>query len=89
MSNQIEQAMLNHVDQWQKGGLSKKEYAMQLGITRHKFDYWIRKSKEKQDIKAEGLGFIEIEKKQDAPTANNPSPRIVLTLPGGMNLQIF
>jgi hypothetical protein len=97
MANQLQETMLRHVEKWRKGQLSKKAYANKIGITRHKFEYWIRKAKETSCTEAVLPDFIEIktkpivsfEEKQENPPAISPLPRIVLTLPGGISLQIY
>jgi len=67
----LEQQMRKHVEKWRGSGLSRSDYAGEVGLAVHKLKYWIRKlEQEKPGGKFLPIGRsaekIEIELKNGA-----------------------
>ncbi len=41
----LEEEMRGHVNEWVQSGLKKKEYCNSVGMSSHKFSYWVQKLK--------------------------------------------
>lgn len=88
-----ETQMVSVVELWKQSGMTKKDFALEHGISYDSFKYWIRKLYpdqpiRKADINIQDISFIELnqeEFKQD----HCRTPQIELTLPNGIQLKIY
>ena len=77
--------------------MSRRAYAEAIGISKSKFEYWIRKSKVSDGEKSKYPGFVEVSslaKNLDLGTdesliRTSRQPQIVLTFPRGLTLNIY
>jgi hypothetical protein len=96
----LAQQMLEHVSRQRESGMTIANYAAQVGITAHKFRYWINKSKPHGSLHAKEpeMKFIDLgtlglacndTDTPDAPGQPIRQPQMTLTFPNGMCLKIY
>ena len=87
--------MFAKVDEWEKGELTLSEFASSIGITRYKFEYWIRK---KRKLSRNSPAFVElsplVESKVRVEATSkhldtDTQAQIVFTFPSGMCIKIY
>lgn len=89
--------MFASVSEWKQGSMTKGAYAESVGISKSKFEYWVRKVRETGLSADDFPGFVEIgrqSKAQPLPevefrSENMPLPTMVLSFPGGLCLKIY
>ena len=89
--------MLGKVEEWKSSGLSIREFANKNGFSKTAFEYWVKKNRESNAIKA--VSFVELspsvkpgEVAEVSPELQEPVSRlaqIVITFPGGMSVKIY
>ena len=97
MNNEKRQTMISLVNKWKGSGIPIRSYAKQIGVSKSKFEYWVRKQKADATAKVSFAEFIEVgtvtenrESGHDSP--QSPSDRlaqIVLTFPSGLCVKIY
>jgi transposase-like protein len=89
--------MFASVAQWKQSSMTKDAYAQSVGISKSKFEYWVRKVRE-TGLPADDLpGFVEIGRQSEVSrplqeksrSENRPQPQVVLDFPGGLSLKIY
>ena len=89
--------MLAKVDEWEKSGQTRREFAKTQGLSKRVFEYWVHK---KQEAPAISPAFVElsplvppkvnIESKSQHPDPGNDSrAQIVITFPSGMCVKVY
>jgi len=91
--------MFASVARWKLSSMTKGAYAQSAGISKSKFEYWVRKVRETDMSADDYSGFVEIVQQPGArplPEVENrpvglptPEPQAVLTFPGGLCLRIY
>lgn len=89
--------MLAHVEQWKESGMSRRAYAQAVGISKSKFEYWVRKVKVSDGERNKYPGFVEVSSLAEDLNLGNDKPhvqtsqqpQIVLTFPSGLTLNIY
>ena len=89
--------MFASVAGWKQSSMTKGAYAQSVGISMSKFEYWVRKVRETGLSSDDFPGFVEIGRQSKAkplpevePCCENmPSPKMVLSFPGGLCLKIY
>ncbi len=89
--------MFASVAQWKLGSMTKGAYAQSVGISKSKFEYWVRKVRETGLSADDFPGFVEIVRQSKAKplpevehrSENMPQPKMVLSFPGGLCLKIY
>ena len=95
MENEKKEKMLSQVEEWRKSGLTIREYSESIGVSKGKFEYWVKKTRTTNHVKNRYPGFIELSRSDkslncgQAPMPASPSPQIVLTFPSGLCLKIY
>lgn len=98
MDNRKQDTMIGLVNDWKQSGMSIRVFAQKIGVSKSKFEYWVRKDKAENAVQSQYPRFIEV-----APMAENlmlskvdgiqmptpPNPQIVLTFPSGLCLKIY
>ena len=89
--------MLGKVEEWKSSGLSIREFANKNGFSKTAFEYWVKKNRESNAIKA--VSFVElepsvkprelIEVSSELREATSHQAQIVITFPGGMSVKIY
>ena len=97
--DKIEQdTMIGLVNEWKQSGMSIRVFAQKNGVSKSKFEYWVRKDKAGNTVHVQYPRFVEV-----TPMAENrvlakvdgiqmptpPNPQIVLTFPSGLCLKIY
>ena len=91
--------MFASVSRWKQSSMTKGAFAQSVGISKSKFEYWVRKVRETGLSSDNFSGFIEIGRHAN-PTLlpevekrpvglPTPEPQAVLTFPGGLCLKIY
>ncbi|HSO85596.1 MAG TPA: hypothetical protein VLQ91_03530 [Draconibacterium sp.] len=90
--------MFASVERWKQSSMTKGRYAQSVGISKSKFEYWVRKVRETGLSADDFPGFVEIGRQSKArplpevvePCSGNiPLPQVVLNFPGGLCLKIY
>jgi len=97
MAQDKKQIMMAHANEWISSGMSLRDFAQNIGVTKSKLEYWVRKVKHSQDSNVHDSQFIDISTlTENIKTTNGESqlptstpPQIVLTLPSGLVLKIY
>lgn len=88
-----ETQMVSAVELWKQSGMTKKDFAMEHGISYDSFKYWVRKlySEEpirRTDINNQAFSFIELNQ-EEFKQEHCRTPQIELTLPNGILVKIY
>ena len=88
-----EAAMSSMVDLWKQSNMTKKDFAMEHGISYDSFRYWTLKLCPEESIrrtcyKDQDFSFIEINQ-EEFKAESSRTPQIELTLPNGIQLKIY
>ncbi|MDO9040254.1 MAG: hypothetical protein Q7U65_02665 [Bacteroidota bacterium] len=99
MLHEKKSEMFASVARWKLSSMTKGAFAQSVGISKSKFEYWVRKVRETDMSADDYSGFVEIVQQSGArplpevekrpvglPT---PEPQAVLTFPGGLCLKIY
>lgn len=95
MENEKYEKMLAQVQEWRLSGKSIREYSEFIGVSKGKFEYWVKKARSTNNVKNKFPGFIEISKSEKnvncGQTQLSPlaHPQIELTFPSGLCLKIY
>jgi len=95
MDNEKNEKMSAHVEEWRRSGMSIREYSDSIGVSKGKFEYWVKKARVTNKVKNKFPGFIEISRSEkssncgQAQITTSPHPQIVLTFPSGLCLKIY
>lgn len=91
--------MFASVALWKLSSMTKGAYAQSVGISKSKFEYWVRKVRETGLSSEDFPGFVEIgrqsgttplpEIEKRSVGLPTPVPQAVLTFPGGLCLKIY
>jgi hypothetical protein len=89
--------MFASVAQWKLSSMTKGAYAQSTGISKSKFEYWVRKVRETGLSSDDFPGFVEIGRQSgsrplpevETRSENMPLPKMVLNFPGGLCLKIY
>jgi hypothetical protein len=89
--------MFASVERWKQSSMTKDAYAQSVGISKSKFEYWVRKVRETGLSADDFPGFVEIGRQPKARflpedtsrPENMPLPKMELTFPGGLCLKIY
>lgn len=97
MAKGTKEIMLAHANEWKISGMSLRDFAKDIGVTKGKLEYWVRKVENRQSTEDQNSQFIDISTltenikttndESQLPTSTNP--KIVLTLPSGLVLKIY
>ncbi len=94
MDTEKNEAMLAHVEEWRRSGMSIRAYSESIGVSKGKFEYWAKKANPVHP-KNKSPEFIEISplKKslnyEQPQMPLSPNPQIVLTFASGLCLKIY
>jgi hypothetical protein len=97
MYNEKHQTMISLVNKWKRSGIPIRSYAQQNGVSKSKFEYWVRKQKADAATRVPFAEFIEVgpltENRESTNDSSQPPseapPQIVLTFPSGLCLKIY
>ena len=93
MDNEKNKIMLAHVEEWQRSGMSVREYSESIGVPKGRFEYWTKKARATNNVENKYPGFIQISRSDKSlncgQAPSSPNPQIVLTFPGGLCLKIY
>jgi transposase-like protein len=89
--------MFASVAQWKRSSMTKGAYAQSVGISKSKFEYWVRKVRETGLSSDDFPKFVEIRQQSRASplpevetrSENMPLPQMALSFPGGLCLKIY
>ena len=89
--------MIAHVNEWVGSGMSIRDFARKIEISKGKFEYWVNKVKNSNEPNRQTSHFIEISALTDTlkPSGEahklmkSSAPQIELTFPGGLVLKIY
>ena len=96
MSSQLSSFMRTQVEEWRRSGMSMKSYAQKQGVTRHKFEYWVRKFRLESSSEG-GHQFVQLTpsnkvlpvRHEEGALVGSAQPQMELTFPGGTCLKIY
>lgn len=86
-----------HVKCWMDSGMSIRDYARKIGVTKGKFGYWVSKVKSSDAIPSHPQ-FIDLLSVKDSiksldnspgNSTSAPHPQMTLTFPSGLVLKIY
>ena len=88
---------MTHANEWISSGISLRNYAQNIGVTKSKLGYWVRKLKNSHDSESPNSQFVDISTLAESVKPTNdesqlpisPPPQIVLTLPSGLVLKVY
>jgi len=60
MENEKNDKMLAQVEEWRHSGMSIREYSESIGVSKGKFEYWVKKARVANNVKNKYPGFIEL-----------------------------
>ncbi len=88
-----EAEMSSMVELWKQGEKTKKDFAMEHGISYDSFRYWTHKlcpeeSIRRTSFKDQDFSFIELTQ-ENFKSEGSRIPQIELTLPNGIQLKIY
>ncbi len=97
MAKNNKEIMIAHVNDWMDSGLSIRDFAHKIGVTKGKFSYWVSKVKSSPNIQNEQPQFIDLSSVgnnmmsvDDLPEKkSSPNPQMTLTFPSGVVLKIY
>ncbi|MCK5538888.1 MAG: hypothetical protein KAI79_18830 [Bacteroidales bacterium] len=101
MAKDTQEAIFAYVKKWQSGKkTTMKSFAESIGMSKHKFEYWVRKFRTINKSKANSPDFIELNTLSDNNTLNkNPKPgqkpsplqnlEVELNFPSGLRIKIY
>lgn len=99
MLQQKKAKMFASVAGWKLSSMTKGAYAQSMGISKSKFEYWVRKVHETAISSDDYPEFVEIcQKKKPTPLPEvetspgelpMPGAQVVLTFPSGLCLKIY
>jgi hypothetical protein len=94
MAKEMQEIMFAHVKSWQSKDMTKKAFAQSIGVTKDKFDYWLKKYMKLHGAENSSPAFIQLEppiaKPKPGPKASVPSKlEMELSLPSGICLKIY
>lgn len=98
MNNENRQRMISLVNKWKGSGIPIRSYAQQIGVSKSKFEYWVRKQKADATAKVSFAEFIEVGSLTEnreltgdvaAQLPTERTPQIVLTFPSGLSVKIY
>jgi len=97
MAKNNSEAMIAHVHDWEDSGMSIRDFARKIGITKGKFSYWVSKVKASGDITNQQPQFIDLGMvtKSEKPAHGSPgktsppNPQMELIFPSGLVLKIY
>ena len=97
MNNENRQRMISLVNKWKGSGIPIRSYAQQIGVSKSKFEYWVRKQNTGATAKVSFAEFIEVgtvtenrEPGNDSPQPPSDRPaQIVFTFPSGLCVKIY
>jgi hypothetical protein len=98
MNKGKQETMMALVNEWKSSGMSSRAYSQKIGLSKSKFDYWIRKEELTNETKKQFSQFIEVgslsENKKSVNENNSAepmrsSPQIELSFPSGLCLKIY
>jgi len=93
----LSQEMYEHVARQRKSGQTVAEYAGSIGISKAKFNYWIRKYKNQEIDDQDTTQFINLNSFENSgqlvtdeqAAGQARTPQVTLTLPNGLSIQIY
>ena len=97
MAKNNREIMVAHVNDWMNSGLSIRDFAHKIGVTKGKFGYWVSKVKASNNIPKLFPDFIDLGSVTDSMKFEDnlpqktlsPHPQMVLTFPSGLVLKIY
>jgi hypothetical protein len=97
MAKNNSEIMEAHVNDWMNSGLTIRDFAHKIGVTKGKFSYWVSKVKASNNIPKQFPQFIDLGSVTDnmklednSPQKASPqNPQIALTFPSGLVLKIY
>ena len=97
MAKEKREIMMAHANEWMSSGMSLRDFAQNIGVTKSKLEYWVRKVKNSQDSEVQDSHFIDISTltentttiKDESQLSTPATPQIVLTLPSGLVIKIY
>ena len=95
MKGQKRDAMFARVEEWEKSGISMREFSSRIGLSKSCFEYWVRKKRNSQSTSPSFLEISSIVKPlEDTKTiAKQPiaelQPQIVFTFASGMCIKVY
>ena len=95
MDKELNATMSAHVEKWRGSGKSIREYSGSIGVSKGKFEYWVKKLRATNTAKNKHPKFIEIRASEkglnygQTQMPPSPNPQIELTLPGGLCIKIY
>ena len=81
----LQNEMANHVLSWRQSGLGQMEYCRQNQVVFSRFNYWVRKLRQKEEP---GAGFVTIKLKKE-PGHYSAKPALELVLPDGSRVNFY
>jgi len=97
MAENTSETMIAHVNMWMDSGISMKDYASKIGVTKGKFWYWVNKVKSTKTPTSQNPQFIDLASITDSlKCVDNISqkkgisnPQMELVFPSGVILKIY
>ena len=101
MAKDTQETMFAYVKKWQTGNkTTMKSFAESIGMSKHKFEYWVRKFRTINKTKPNSIDFIELNTcvgnntlNQNPKPSQKPSPlqnlEVELNFPSGLRIKIY
>ena len=93
MAKEMQETMFAHVQSWQSTEMTKKAFAQSIGVTKDKFDYWLKKYKRLYESNTLPPTFIQlgppITASCSTPQRSDAKLEMELSLPSGLCLKIY
>jgi hypothetical protein len=98
MDKEKHEMMIALVNKWKGSGIPVRTYAQKIGVSKSKFEYWVRKHKAGVDAKIPLTEFIQVSPLTENQEQSNDTvpasptclpPQIVLTFPSGLCVKIY
>ncbi len=88
-------AMFVKIDEWEKSGLTIREFTSSNGISKSKFGYWLRKKRKLSDNSPSFVELsplikskVRVEATSKHPDTDNQA-QIVFTFPSGICIKVY
>ena len=87
--------MFVKIDEWEKSGLSIREFTTSKGISKSKFGYWLRKKRKLSDNSPSFVELSPLIKSKVRVEATSKhldtdtQAQIVITFPSGMCIKVY
>lgn len=92
MDTEKKALMFAQVEKWRESGKTIREYSESIGVSKGKFEYWVKKVRTTNKCKTAPVNFVELMtpvKDENCEAPSSPKAQIELIFPGGLCLKIY